>query len=142
MSTSPLGTNKLTLLIDGEERAAEVSTAEITNEETESDFVSFEMAAQGGGRDWKLHIVAVQDPGDPNSLLNLTWDMAGTDVDVIVRPYGNASASASAPHYTGTVTVKYPDGVLVGGEADASGSARMTFEVEWDFIEKPTKVVA
>jgi hypothetical protein len=147
-----LGTNKLTLIIDGEERAAEVSTAEIVNSETDSDFVSFADAAAGGGRDWALHIVAVQDPGDPDSLLNLTWDMAGTNVDVIVRPYGNATASATQPHYSGTVTVKYPDGVLVGGEADASESARFTFDVEWPFVvpdgapadavAKPTRVIS
>jgi len=137
-----LGTNKLTLLIDGEERDCEVSVAEITNAETESDFVSFCDAASGGGRDWALHIVAIQDPGNPDSLFNLTWDMTGTDVEVLVRPYGNAAASASQPHFSGTVTVKYPDGVLLGGEADASQSAKFTFDAEWPFLAKPTRIIA
>jgi hypothetical protein len=124
-----LGTNRLTLMIDGVERAPEVSVAEITNAETDSDFVSFETAAKGGGRDWTLHIVAVQDPGDPNSLLSLTWESAGDPVDVVVRPYGDETVV-----YEGTVVVKYPDGVLIGGEADSSESARFTFDVEWPFV--------
>ncbi len=137
-----LPTNKLTLMVDGEERDCEVSVAEITNAETESDFVAFCDAAAGGGRDWALHIVAVQDPGNPDSLWTLMWDLAGTEVDVLVRPYGNAVASATQPHFSGTVTVKYPDGVALGGEADASTSNRMTFDVEWPFLAKPEKITA
>jgi len=137
-----LGTNKLTITIDGVERACEVSVAEITSAETESDFVAFCDAAAGGGRDWGLHIVATQDPGDPDSLFNLTWDLAGTEVDVLVRPYGNAVASATQPHFSGTVTVQYPDGVVLGGEADASTSARFTMDMEWPFTAKPERITA
>jgi hypothetical protein len=137
-----LGTNKLTLTIDGVERACEVSVAEITNAETESDFVSFCDAGAGGGRDWTLHIVAVQDPGNPDSIWNLIWDMAGTDVPVLVRPYGNDVASSTQPHFSGVATVSYPDGVVLGGEADASTSSRMTLEAEWPFLEKPIRIEA
>ena len=40
------------------------------------------------------------------------------------------------------VTIKEPDGDLLGGEADASTTARMTIEVSWPFNEKPEKIVA
>lgn len=137
-----LGTNRLTLLIDGTERAAEVSRAVISVADTESDFVSFADAAAGGGKDYILELTAVQDPGTEDSIWDMVWEMTGQEVDVIVKPYGNATASATQPHFTGTVVIKMPDGDLLGGEADASTTAKFVTELEWQFLEKPTKVVA
>ncbi len=137
-----LGTNKLTLTIDGEEVAPEVSRAIISNAATESDFVSFADAAAGGGRDWKLLLTAVQDPGDADSVWSLVWGSAGTEIPVLVRPYGNATASTSQPHFSGTCVVSLPDGDILGGTADRSTSARWTVELEWSFLAKPTKVTS
>lgn len=136
---SALGTRKLTLTIDGEEVAPQVSRAIITSAATDSDFVSFADAAAGGGRDYKLALTFVQDAED-GSLWDLVWSAAGTDVPVIVRPYGNAAASVTEPHFSGTVTIVEPEGDLLGGEANASPSARFVTETEWQFIAKPTKV--
>lgn len=137
-----LGTNKLTLMIDGVERACEVSVAEIVNEESDSDFTAFCDAAGGGARTWGLHLIAVQDPGNDTSLWEIMWEQAGQEVDVVVKPWGNDVPSASQPHFTGTVVVSYPDGVALGGEADASTSNRFTIDVTWDFLEKPEKIIA
>lgn len=136
-----LGTRLLTLSVDGVERNAECSVTEILSAETDSDFVTFADAAAGGGRDYVLHIVAVQDAA-ADTLFDIMWTATGTSVPVIVRPYGNAVASASQPHYTGNVVITEPDGVMAGGEANASTSARFTFEVEWAFEARPVKVVA
>jgi len=105
-------------------------------------FVSFADAAAGGGRDWKLLLTAVQDPGNVDSVWSLVWDTPGAEVPVIVRPYGNATASATQPHYSGTCVVSLPDGDMLGGEADRSTSARWTVELEWAFTAKPTKVTS
>jgi hypothetical protein len=137
-----LNTNKLTILLDGVERAAEVSKVAISNAETDSDFVSFASAAAGGSRDWSLTMTAVQDPGDADSVWSLLWDSPGTEVDVLVRPYGNATASATQPHWEGTCLVQLPDGDVLGGETNRSASARWTVELSWPFTERPTRVVA
>ena len=42
----------------------------------------------------------------------------------------------------GTVTIQEPDGDLLGGEANASTSAKFTVEVSWPFTAKPTRVTA
>lgn len=136
-----IGTRKLTVTIDGDEVAPQVSAVAVNSAETDSDFVSFADAAAGGGRDYVLAMTMVQDAA-ADSLWDRIWSAAGTDVDVTVRPYGNAVASATEPHFTGTVTIREPDGTLLGGEADASNTARFTTEVEWPFLAKPTRVTA
>ncbi len=136
-----LGTRRLTLSVDGTEVAPEVSAATVASAETDSDFVSFAAAAAGGGRDYTLNLTMVQDAAT-GSLWDQIWSHAGEDVDVIVRPYGNAVATATQPHFSGTVTIVEPDGDLLGGEADASNTARFTTEVEWPFLAKPLRVTS
>lgn len=136
-----LGTRKLTLSIDGDEVAPEVSSAVIRSAETDSDFISFADAAAGGGRTYVLALTFVQD-AEAGSLWDKVWAAAGTEVDVVVRPYGNAVVSATQPHFEGTVVITEPDGDLLGGEADPSTTARFTTEVEWTFTAKPTRVTA
>lgn len=136
-----IGTRKLTATIDGAEVAPDVSTVVIKSAETDSDFVPFAAAAAGGGRDYVLGLTMAQDAA-AGSLWSQIWDAAGTEVDVVVRPYGNAVATAGEPHFEGTVIIKEPDGDLLGGEADPSSTARFTVEVEWPFLAKPTRVTA
>jgi hypothetical protein len=138
---SALGTRKLTLTIDGDEVAPEVATAVITAKESDADFVSFASAAAGGSREYGLKLVFVQDPA-ASSLWDKVFSATGTDVPVLIRPTGAAVASPADPHFSGTVTIKEPEGDLLGGDADASTSARFTTEVEWVFTAKPTRVVA
>src|SRR5918996_653096 len=99
-----IGTRKLTLDVDGVEVAPAVSNVVIKSGETESDFVSFGDAGAGGGREYALGITMVQDAA-ANSLWDQIWSHAGEEVDVIVRPYGNATASAGEPHFEGTVVI-------------------------------------
>jgi hypothetical protein len=134
-----IGSRKLTIDIDGEEVAPDVSAATIASEETDSDFVSFAAAAAGGGRTYKLGLTIAQDAA-AGSLWSQVWDAAGSEVDVIVRPYGNAVASIAEPHFEGTVVITEPDGELLGGEADPSTTQVFTIEVEWTFTAKPTRV--
>lgn len=136
-----IGTNKLTLTVDGVERYAECSTVVITSKESDADFVSFKSASEGGSREYGCKIVAVQ-AAEAATLWDLVWSASGTEVPILVRPYGNASPSAAQPHFAGVVTVSEPDGDYLGGSADRSTSARMTFSVEWVFTEKPTRLVA
>lgn len=141
MSLTPLGTRSLKMTVDGVDYTADVSKVVIKSAAADSDFVSFAQAAAGGSREYSLAFTATQDPADATSVWNIMWDLAGTEVDVEVLPYGGAVISATNPAFTGTVVVSEPDGDLLGGEADASTTARMTIDLEWKFTAKPVKDV-
>lgn len=136
-----LGKRTLVLSIGGTDYTADVSKCAITSGAADSDFLSFADAAAGGNREYKLVMTMRQDLVAA-SLWDKIWTAAGTSAAVIVKPYGGAAASATNPHFSGNVTITEPDGDLIGGEADASTTARQTVDVEWVFAAKPTRVVA
>jgi hypothetical protein len=136
-----IGTRLLKMTVDAVERNAECSTAEILTGEADSDFVTFADAAAGGARDYRLHIVAAQDAA-VGTLWDLVWSEAGTSVACILKPYGNAAASPTQPHFTFNAVVTEPEGAFLGGEADKSTTRKMTFEAEWPLEGKPVKVTA
>ena len=134
-----IGTRKLKIEIDAVEYTASVSNARFTAAAGDSDFVSFADAAGGGSRLYKLEGTAVQDAASA-SIWSLIWDQAGTTVPVTLMPYGNATPTVAEPHFTADVVISEPDGDLLGGEANASTSARFTIDFAWDCEAKPTKV--
>src|SRR5690606_5188401 len=76
------------------------------------------------------------------TLWDIIWTQGGQDLPVEVWPNGKPvddTPTVTQPRFTGTCTVKDPDGTILGGEASASTTARMTTEVEWLFTEKPTR---
>lgn len=137
-----LGTRLLKLEIDGDEVTAQVSRVAISTGDADQDTITFADAAAGGARQYTLALTAVQDTAPSGTVWNKVWSAAGTDVDVVVMPHGNTTPSAQQPHFEGTVTIKEPDGDILGGEADASNTAKFTFEVEWPFTSKPVKVTS
>lgn len=137
-----LGTRLLTVTVGGVDYTAQVSDCRIIAGEGDSDFVTFADAAAGGSRLYSLKFVGVQDPAT-GTLWDKVWTSPGTTVAVIIKPAGGAvTPSPTQPHFTGNVIVTEPDGDLLGGEADASSTARFTFEGEWPFTAKPTRLVA
>lgn len=134
-----LGTRLLTLTIGAVDYTAEVSDCRITSGEADSDFVSFADAAAGGGRLYKLAFKAVQNPAT-NTIWDLVWTQAGSTVAAVIKPNGGTTASPTQPHFTGNVVITEPDGDLLGGEANASTTAKFTFAAEWAFTAKPTRV--
>lgn len=138
---SGIGTRLLKITIDGDDYTAEVAKATITSGASESDFVTFAEAAAGGGRDYKLAFRAVQD-AEAASLWSQVFLNAGDTVACVLMPYGNAVPSATEPHFEFDAVISEPDGDFIGGEANSSVSARMTFECAWALEAKPTKVTA
>lgn len=134
-----LGTRLLKVKIGTTDHTAEVKVCQITSNPADSDFTSFTDAASGGAREYALELTGKQD-AVTTALWRYMWASAGTTIAVKVNPYGNATATATEPHYTGNVTITEPDGVLLGGEANSSVSARMQFSVKWIFTAKPTEV--
>ena len=127
----------LTVSIGGTEYASSISSAKLVSGETQSDFVPFADAAAGGGREYKFQGTAAQDHATGS-----IWTSPGSTVACVYRPYGNALATATQPHYTFNAVVSEPDGDFLGGDADASVTAVQTFDFEWTLTAKPTQVVA
>lgn len=124
--------------------SAAVSQVQCESAESESDFVSFADAAAGGARDYNLVLTLTQDVAT-TSLWYYIWDQAGTDHPYEVwlngRP-GDGIATATQPSFTGTLSIREPDGVLFGGEADPSTTAKLLTEVSWPMTAKPTMNVS
>lgn len=141
-----LGTRRLKLFVDAVNYTADVSDVRITSEESDSDFVSFAAAAAGGARDYKLALTMAQDTST-TSLWYKLWNQAGTDVAFEVWPNGQNTTNPTTPtptypKFSGTLTLIEPDGDFLGGEANASNTARFTTEVELPLTAKPVLAVA
>lgn len=135
-----IGTRLLKVKVGTQEYTADVSRCEVTSAPADSDFTSFTDAATGGAREYAVEFTLKQDAAS-TSLWRMIWAQAGATVAVKINPYGNATATATEPHYTANVTITEPDGVLLGGEANSSTSARMTVQVRWVAAAKPTELV-
>lgn len=131
----------LELTINDIDVIAQISTGKITSGEAAASFVTFWDAKQGGKREYKLVATGVQDLGT-GTFWDLVWSHAGETVEFYMRPYGSVDVSAATPHFAGQVTIKEPDGDLIGGDADADVSARQTIDVEWVCTGKPIKITS
>lgn len=136
-----LGTRLLQLTIDGTDFTAQVSNVRLVSGESDADFVTFADAAAGGAREYRLEFTAVQDPA-AGTLWDEVWSNAGDTVPFVIKPTGSAAASAGEPWFTGSAVISEPDGDLLGGEANASTTARFTFEASWVCTAKPVRTVA
>lgn len=129
--------NLLSLTINSVEYKIETMKAEIVSEEADNDATTFGDLALGGARDYFIDVEAVSDYAN-GSLWEYVWSNEGaTGVAYKVNPYGNATPTATKPHFTGTLTI--PAGAAkVGGTADET----FTFEAQFKINGKPNKVVA
>lgn len=138
---SAIGTRSLVISIGATDFTAQVSKAVITSADSDADFQTFADVANGGLRDYQLNFVAYQDP-TTGTLWDKVFSATGTTVACLLKPYGNAVASATQPHFSFSAVISEPDGDFLGGEADPSSSARMTFECKWDLTARPTRVTS
>lgn len=123
------------LLIDSEDRSAEC-TSWTFGPGTKQTF-----AHMRGQVPNVLNLTIVQDHTS-GSLYDLALSADGSTVTGLYKPYGNAVASATQPHYSFTATPSGPSGdVIAGGEASEDGSESLTVEVAWQ-ISAWTKVTS
>jgi hypothetical protein len=134
--TTLIGTRKTILKIGGTDYTDSVSKCSIVAGDKDSDFMSFAEALAGGARDYTLALTIRQDTAAA-SLWYYIWDNAGDDVAVEFWPNGGTTEGATTPKITGTVTIREPDGDMLGGEANKSTTAVNVVEVEWQFTAKP-----
>jgi hypothetical protein len=139
MGSSRIAGNKLPVLTlgsPGASYAADVISWLIENEEADSDVITFEDAASGGTRQFKLTGSAVQSTA-ALSFWRYVWENTGdTAVPYTIAPHGNAVATASQPHFVGTLTIGAKPSI--GGEASTSASSAFTFDYEFDIDGIPT----
>lgn len=128
---------RLSLTINSVEYNMDLQSAEIVSEEADNDVTTFADLAAGGSYDYFLDIEAISDYAT-GSLWEYVWSNEGTtDVEYLVKPYGNATASTTQPHFSGTLTIP-------GGTASIGGKAGevFSFEARFTLDGKPTRVVA
>lgn len=101
----------------------------------DADFITFANAATGDTEQWFLRGTLYNDYA-ADSLWTMAWLKSGTVVPFVIKPYGNAVASADQPHFKGDVRISRKPGI--GGEA---GEAHET-EIEWEIDGVPTRVTA
>ena len=78
----------------------DTNLVELTLNDAPGDVQTFCEVRPGG--EWKLQLDGVTS-GDSTSLYRLLFANFGTEVAFVIAPQGNATASTTAPHYTGTV---------------------------------------
>jgi len=130
--TFKIGAGSATVLGD------DVKSYELTNEPRDDSDVTFSEAAAGTGVVWTLALTAITS-FSTGSLWNYLWTNVGTEVQVVLAPYGNTTATATQPHFTFNVTVGAKPGV--SNEAGTSGEGA-EFSVDLVATTDVTKVVA
>jgi hypothetical protein len=105
---------------------ADTISVELDNEEADSDTVTFEDAASGGGRQFFFNVTAIQST-DPESFRSNVWDHTGQTRPFTNAPHRNATPTPEQPHFVGQV--KVGPRPKIGGEA---GSSAYQFETRWD----------
>jgi hypothetical protein len=113
--------NALKFTIDATDYWADFSSVMFQSEEASSDVNTFYNASLGGVRDFYFTVSGVQSTAT-GSLWKAMWDNAGDEVAFVYAPHGNAAASATQPHITGTLRIPAQGSFMLGGEASADGT--------------------
>jgi hypothetical protein len=80
--------------------SCDANLVELTLNDAPGDVQTFCEVRPGG--EWKLQLDGVTS-GDAASLYRILWANFGTTVAFTIAPNGNATATSSQPHYTGSV---------------------------------------
>lgn len=131
-ATRITGKTNLVFELGGTDFGADVSSISLTNEDADSDVTTFADAAAGGAKQWYFEVTAVSGT-NTGSLWDYLWTNSGTTVAYAYAPHGNATPSATQPHFTGSVAIgaKPP----IGGEAGQT----FTFDIRLDCTAEPTR---
>jgi hypothetical protein len=97
-STRIKATN-ISFKIGATEYSCDANLVELTLNDAPGDVQTFCEVRTGG--EWKLQLDGVTS-GDAASLYRVLWANFGTEVAFTIAPSGNATATSSQPHYTGT----------------------------------------
>jgi len=99
-TSSRLKAQNIKFLINAVEYAPDCENIELTLEDMSGDIRTFDEVRTGGM--WKLKLAGLYSQTS-TSLYQILFTNYGTQVAFVLAPSGNATASASQPHWTGTV---------------------------------------
>ena len=126
----------LTLGTPGTDRSADIQSWTIENEEADADVVTFEDAAEGGGRQFYLRGSAIQST-QTAAFWRYVWENSGEEnVPYTIAPHGNAVPTADEPHFVGTLTIGPKP--TIGGEASTDPKSAFSFDYEFPIDGEPT----
>lgn len=125
----------LSFTIAGTEYNSDITAVNLVNEESDDDVTTFADLSAGGNVAWTIEVEGVSDYGT-GSLWSYCWANAGAEAAFVFKPYGNTTATAAQPHFTGTLVVRAKP--PVGGTANET----FTFEYTFDVKGTPTKTPA
>lgn len=97
----------------------------ISSDDKDSGDLTFAEAAGGVGKQWTLGVTGVAS-WDTTALYKYLWSNAGSEVVCVWGPYGNATPTATKPHFSFSFTAVKPD---FETEASTEGTGA-EFEVE------------
>lgn len=92
--------NNIVFEVAGTEYACDATMVELTLQDAPGDVQTF--CEQRVGGEWQLNLEGLTS-GDATSLYRVLWSNFGSTGAFTIAPNGNASPSASQPHYEGTV---------------------------------------
>lgn len=112
------------ITIDGTDRADDLTERKFIygDRQTFSDFE--------GGKPTAFDFTAVQDHS-VDSMWDLSVNQPGTTVPYVYKPYGNAVATADAPHFSGNMVTSGPSDTFAGGAAGDSQTEGWEFSATW-----------
>lgn len=110
-----------------------VDTVDRTDELTSHSFVlgdrqTFKDFTASAPTAWEFE--AVQDHA-ADTLWDIAVNQSGTEVPFLYKPYGNTTASPTAPHFSGTMVATGPSDTFAGGSASESTTEGLTFSSTW-----------
>ena len=138
-ASTPIRGNALVLEIDGVDYACDATSVLLTNEEADSDLVTFCEAGTGASLQYLFEISAISSTAS-GSFWRAAWDNYGEEVPFTYAPHGNALPTANQPHFEGIV--KLSARPPMGGEASRSTTNRFSFDLSWEIVGEPELVVA
>lgn len=73
-----------------------------------------------------------------------SFNNPGTQVGIVMRPYGPPSQAASSamPIYTATATIAALDGIFLGGDRGDSLTTPWLYDFKWILTDQPTEVTS
>lgn len=126
---------KLYLKFGTTDYSTDLLSYNLEDEDADSSTVTFADAAAGGKFLTKLSGSAIQST-DSASFWSYVWANVGQTIAFTLAPWGNSSATAAQPLFTGNVKIgKRPS---LGGEASIKGQD-FTFDFEWECVGSVTK---
>lgn len=113
--------NALKFTLSGDDYWPDLSMVELASEDASADVNTFYDASLGGRRDFYFTVSGVQSTASTSFWYKM-WTLAGTEVAFVYAPHGNATASATQPHFTGFVRVPAKGAFTLGGSASPDGT--------------------